>query len=261
MRTNNPPGRALALVAALAFIQACSDPKSSSTGGPDGGPVPTSRISLFLNVEASDSDTAVVRANLNDGRAFGRSYRLDGGDFMRACIGAICRTMSDNDSVFTPDYIARFDYQPGIDYVVSFNRQEGQAAPNSRVSLPQPFTIVTPADRQQVTDGESVQVSWSPTGEPAAVDLTYLADCRFSGGSTSVSSGTLSEDSNADGSESVSIDPIIAFARSNAAGVLTRCSIDVIVRHELEGRVDPAFDDGVALGVVSRKVTLNYIPR
>ena len=76
-----------------------------------------------------------------------------------------------------------------------------------------------------------------------------------------MSSGTLSEDSNADGSESVRIDPIIAFARSNAVGVLTRCSIDVIVRHELEGRVDPAFDDGVALGVVSRKVTLDYIPR
>jgi len=33
------------------------------------------------------------------------------------------------------------------------------------------------------------------------------------------------------------------------------------VRHELEGRVDPAFDDGTAVGIVSRKVRLDYIPR
>jgi hypothetical protein len=251
--------RVLAVLAPL--LHACSDPKSSSTGGADGGPVPTSHITIALTVEAKDADIAVARANLNDGRAFGASYRLDGGDFLRACLSGVCRVMADNDSVTSPDYIARFDYQPGVDYVVSFNRQQARSAPDSRVALPPDFTIVTPANHQQVTDGETVLVSWTPTGAPAAANLRYEAECNFLTGSTSISTGTLGADANADGRESVRIDPIVTFARSNSTATLTRCSIDIVVSHELTGRVDPEFDHGTAVGIVSRKVNLDYVPR
>jgi hypothetical protein len=167
------------MLAVLALLQACGGPTSSSTSGPGGGPVATSRIHMYLTVEASDTDVAVVRANLNDGHMIGGSYRLDGGDFLRACIGGVCRSMADNDSVFTPDYIARFDFQPGIDYVVAFNRQEARDAPDSRVMLPPAFSIVTPVNHQPVSDGDTVQVSWAPTGAPARVALWYEAECTF----------------------------------------------------------------------------------
>src|SRR5688572_25620437 len=128
MKKNDPDYRLLVLALVGALLQACGGgPKSSSTSGRDEGPVPTSRMSIFLTVESSDPDTALVRANLNDGRVFGSSYRLDGGDYFRACVGGECRTMHDNDSVFTPDYIARLDYQPGVEYLVSFNRREAQS--------------------------------------------------------------------------------------------------------------------------------------
>ncbi|MBC8025955.1 MAG: hypothetical protein H7Y89_08185 [Steroidobacteraceae bacterium] len=260
MKTRSADCRVLGLAALLA-LQACSDPKSSSTGGPDGGPVATSRMTIQLTVESSDLRTAVVRANLNDGRAAGSSYRLDGGDFFRACVSGVCRNMADNDSVISPDYIARFDYQSSVDYVVSFNRQEAQNAPDSRVALPPTFTIVTPANRQQVTDGETVPVTWTPTGAPARATLSYEADCTFLSGPDSFSVGTLSTDSNADGRESVRIDEIVSFAASNSASRITGCSIDRIVRHELRGRIDPAFDNGTALGIVSREVNVDYIPR
>src|SRR3982750_3165146 len=156
MQTNLSRHRVMAVVAAISVLQGCSAPKSSSTSGPDGGAVPTSQMTIDLKVESKDPGTAVVRANLNDGKALGSSYRLDGGDFFRACVSGVCRIMADNDSLDSPDYIARFSFQPGVDYVVSFNRQEGQNAPDSRVALPQPFTLVTPADRQQVTDGQTV---------------------------------------------------------------------------------------------------------
>ena len=253
--------RTLGWAALVTLLQACGGPKSSSTSGPNGGPVPTSRITINLTVESSEPGSAVARANLNDGRSLATSYRLDGGDFLRACLIGICRSMADNDSVYTPDYIARFAYQPGVDYVVSFNRQEAQNAPDSRVVLPPAFTLVTPANRQQVTDGETVIVSWSPTGAPARVALSYDADCTFLSGAHSFSSGTLGTDSNADGRESVSIDPIVDFARTNSPSTITGCSIDVTVSHELQGRVDPAFRNGTAIGVVSRKVNLDYVPR
>ena len=252
--------RMLGLAALATLLQACGDPKSSSTSGPEGGPVPTSKMTIDLRVETSDLQTAVVRANLNDGKAAGSSYRLDGGDFFRACVSGVCRNMADNDSITSPDYIARFDYQPGVDHVVSFNRQEAQNAPDSRVALPPAFTIVTPANHQQVTDGETVVVSWSPTGAPAAASLSYDADCTSVSGHI-FSSGTLSADSNADGRESVRIDPILDTARSGATSKITRCSIDVTVSHELQGRIDPAFRKGTAVGIVSRAVNLDYIPR
>jgi hypothetical protein len=242
-------------------LQACGDPKSSSTSGPGGGPVPTNRMTLDLTVESSDLRGAVVRANLNDGRPLGSSYRLDGGDFFRACVSGVCRNMADNDSITSPDYIARFDYLAGVDYVVSFNRLEAASATDSRVALPQAFSIVTPANRQQVTDGETVLVTWTPTGAPARATLRYEADCTFLSGLNSFSVGTLSTDSNADGRESVRIDEIVTVAASNSPSRITRCSIDLIVRHELQGRIDSAFDGGIALGIVAREVNVDYIPR
>ena len=261
MQTNNPGDRLLAGAVLVMLLQGCGGPESSSTSGPNGGAVPTDRIYMYLTVESTDLGLAVVRANLNDGKLLGSTYRLDGGDFLRACVGGVCRPMADNDSIFTPDYIARFDYLSGIDYVVSFNRQDARNAPDSRVRLPPAFSIVTPVNRQPVTDGDTVQVSWAPTGAPARVELWYEAECDFVTGPQSFSTGTLSTDANGDGRESVRIDPIVSFARTNTVSPVTRCSIDVIVRHELDGRVDPAFDDGIAVGIVSRKVRLDYVPR
>ncbi len=261
MKTTSACCRVLSLAALMLTVQACSDPKSSSTSGPDGGPVPTSRMTINMTVESSDLRTAVVRANLNDGRAVGSSYRLDGGDFFRACVSGVCRNMADNDSITSPDYIARFDFQSSVDFVVSFNRQGAANAPDSRVALPPTFTIVTPANLQQVTDGEIVQVTWSPTGAPGRATLSYEAECTFVSGPNSFSGGALSTDTNADGRESVRIDDIVSFAATNSTSRITRCSIDFIVRHERQGRIDPAFNNGTALGIVSREVNVDYIPR
>lgn len=262
MQTNNHHRfRVLGLAVFAAGLSACGGPESSSTGGPNGGPVPTSSINIVLTVESDDAQTTVVKANLNNGHSLGGSFRLDGGDYLRACIGSVCRTMADNNSIYTPDYIARFDYQPGVDHVVSFNRREGRNAPDTRVALPPSFTIVTPANRQQVTDGERVTVEWSPTGAPARVAASYRAECRYAAGPDAISVGTLGTDINRDGREVADIDDIIRAAKLGSASNISRCSIDVIVAHEFQGRVDPAFDGGTAKGIVSRKVTLDYIPR
>jgi hypothetical protein len=260
VQTNHFP-RVLGLAAVVTLLQSCGGgPKSSSTSGPEGGPVPTSRMTIWLTVESSEPGIAVVRANLNDGDLFADSYRLDGGDYFRACLDGVCRNMADNDSIFAPDYIARLDYQPGVDYVVSLTRREAQSAPDSRVVLPPAFTIVTPANRQQVTNGDTVLVTWTPNGVPAHVELNYESDCTFLNGTHGFSAGDLSDDTNSDGQESVRIDPLVSFAHPNAVSPVSRCSIDLIVTHELQGRLDPAFHHGFARGIVSRRVSLDYVP-
>lgn len=253
-------GRALGLLVLSLLLQSCGGPKSSSTGGPNGNAVPTSRMTLWLTVEATDTSTAVVRVNLNDGQIFGESFRLDGGDYLRACSNGVCRNLSDNDSIFNPDYIARLNYQPGVDYVVSFNRQEARDAPDSRVSLPPPFSIVTPASGTDVTDGQDVIVEWSPSGTPLRGDVNYESECTFQSGQQSAGGGDLSTDENGDGREVVSIDEIVDLAQANVLSPITRCTIYLVVSHELRGQADPAYDDGLVRGIVSRKVRLDYLP-
>jgi hypothetical protein len=260
MQTNIPYRRLLGLAVLATLLQACSSPKSSSTSGPGGGPVPTSQMTMSLTVESKESGVAVVRANLNDGKTVATSYRLDGGDFLRACVGGLCRSMADNDSVYTPDYIARFDYQPGIDYVVSFNRQGGGNAPDSRAALPPTFTIVTPANHQQVTDGETVVVEWSPTGAPARAIASYNADCTVAAGQKAFSVSS-HDDFDGNGRESFEVDDIVDFTSIGQTTRPTKCSIKITVRHEVQGRVDPAFGHGSAIGIVSREVVLDYVPR
>ena len=261
MQTNISRLRVVGLIALASGLQGCGDPKSSSTGGPDGGIVPTSQMTIDLQLESKDAGTAVVRANLNDGKALGSSYRLDGGDFFRACVSGVCRNMADNDSLDSPDYIARLTFQPGVDYVVSFSRQEGQNAPDSRVVMPQGFTVVTPANGTQVTDGQAVIFEWTPTGAPARVTLDYTITCKTSTGG-SASNGKLGADTNSDGREIVSIDSLMQAYRSNGGnGGIIPCDIDVSVHHELSGTIDRAFRGGKAVGIVTRTVTLHYVPR
>lgn len=258
MKTGAFCHRALWIVAMAALLQGCG-PKSSSTSGKDGGPVPTSKMTIDLTAESSEPGLTVVRANLHDDKPGGDTFRLDGGDFLRACLNNVCRPMADNDSIISPDYIARFDFQPGVDHVVSFNRQAGRNAPDSHVALPPAFTIVTPANHQMVTDGDVVIVEWSPIGTPAAVSMKYEADCTSSATAHIFTFGALGTDSNRDGRETVDIDRIVTFARSNTTADVTSCDIDVTVSHELQGHVDPAFDGGTARGIVSRKVKLEYV--
>jgi hypothetical protein len=260
MQTNISRRRLLCTAVCVVLLQACGGPKSSSTSGPTGGPMPTSQMTMNLTVESKEAGSAVVRANLNDGHTFGKSYRLDGGDFLEACVNGVCHSMADNDSVFTPDYIARFGYQPGVDYVVSFNRRGAQSALDSRVALPPVFTVLTPVNHQPVTDGDTVVVSWAPSGAPAHLTVKYHADCTHTVGTSNSFSLGSQTDSDGDGQEAFEIDEIVDFSGLPPSSPITKCSIDFIVQDELRGRIDPAFGDGTAVGIVSRQVTVDYVP-
>jgi hypothetical protein len=72
-------------------------------------------------------------------------------------------------------------------------------------------------------------------------DLNYEADCTHSSGPNRFSGGDLTTDVDGNGRESV--------------------RIDIIVSHEIRGQIDPAFKNGIARGIVSRKVRLDYVPR
>jgi len=261
--------RYLAVLLVCAAVQACNT-QSSSTGGPHGEPIPTNSMYLNARVEAQDNSVAVVSVRVNDGYSIGTQYRLDGGDYFRACVGAQCRSLIDDYTqlgayipFFPIGYANRLNFLSDTDYVVSFTRPDARNAPNSRVSLPSAFSIDTPAHRQQVTDGEIVTVSWSPAGTRDLVEVSADADCRHLDGQRSSAAGLTLTDANADGREEIRIDDIVGQVRTHTANPspLQRCDIDIVVTHERRGSVDAAFRGGYIVGVVSRKIVLDYLPR
>ena len=249
-------------------VSACT-PTSSSTGEPNGGPVPTARMRMHVVVESREPSRAVLSAYLDNGVLFGQQYRLDGGDYLRACVSGECKNLRDDFGVidvlfpFYPSgYSNSFTFLSDVDYVVAFNRPAGGNAPNTRVSLPPGFDIVSPVANLQVTDGDTVWVEWLPIGLGERIDVDSDADCIHVDGMRSDSNGPHRYDPDRDGRELLYIDDIVHEARVSpiALAPIDRCDIDIVVKHERRGSVDPAFDGGEIVGIVRRKVRLIYYP-
>jgi hypothetical protein len=248
-------------------LQACGT-KSSSTGN-DGDPIPTISMHLEARVEAKDNNVAIVSIALNDGRSHGVQYRLDGGDYFRACVASQCKNLIDDYSqlgayvpFFPIGYANRFTYLSDTEYVLSFSRPNERNAPTTNVSLPQAFSIDTPAHQQSVTDGEVVQVSWSPSGASDTVFTFADMECRHIDGRTSNADGVTRINTRGDGREPLNVDDLLAQIRLMPFGIvpIVGCTIDIEVTHERRGSIDPAFRGGYIFGSVSRKVQVNYVP-
>lgn len=255
-------------LAALLELSGCTS-QSSSTGGVGGGPVPTQQMHLDVRIEAKDSSTAVVSARLSDGRALGTQYRLDGGDYLRACINAQCRNLRDGFDIadvlfpFFPDgYSNGLGFYSDTDYVVSFYRPEGDDAPNTRVTLPPAFDIVYPAANQEVTDGDAVWVEWLPIGRGERIDVDTHTECDHIDGLETTDRKSIGYDGDGDGRELLDIDAVIRDTLDHPISPtrVHRCQITVQVSHERRGTIDAVFDGGEIKGIVSRKVRLVYYP-
>jgi len=241
----------------------------SSNGGPDGGPVPTSHMYLHVHLESSDTITTDVSARLDDGLAFGTQYRLNGGDYLRACLGSVCKNLRDSITAidvlfpFFPDgYSAGFPVRSDIDYAISFNRADSVNAPNTFVRLPAAFDIQSPVQDLNVTDGDVVQVSWYPSGAGYNVYVDTDADCTHINGLHSQASGPTLYDSNGDGSAALRIDDVVAAARGALLNptALYDCDIDITVYQENSGTIDRAFAGGDIKAVAKRRVNIHYFP-
>src|SRR5262245_13589073 len=133
---------ALATTLAAAAIAGCHT-SNSSDGGPGGTPIKTRDMYIKVEVEAADEVTAKVSAWLNSGvPLLGTYYTLSGGDSLSACVGGVCKPLSQN----VLKYEADLPYVAETPYVISLSRQVDVSAPDTVVTLPVPFTILAPSD-------------------------------------------------------------------------------------------------------------------
>ena len=256
------------LLATTVAISACDggDTSRSSDGGQDGTPIAARAMYISATVEAEDDVTAKISVMLHEGDPlFETSVLLTGGDALSACVGAQCSLLTRDPG---SEYEAELPYAAETTYTISLTRAAGESAPNSVVALPVPFAMLTPAPGLRVTDGDSVTVQWAPAGADDVVDVWAETRCDHENRSLfipvllpSLRRARLAENVDS-GAIVADVDTILdsGWALFPWDDPIVRCKIAIEVIHARAGTIDTLFRGGYILGVVSRKVTLEYAP-
>jgi len=150
------------------LISACSATTSSRN-------IRTAGAVALIDVTSERDKDSVVAAEMVIGGASSNTYMiLEGGDELSAEVGGTRKTMV---AVGKGDYEARFPVSEG-EFVVSFQREGDDDAPNSRGTMGPPFDIEnahgeTPVSRASGT----VTLTWSPLDPSADVVVELDGDC------------------------------------------------------------------------------------
>ena len=155
-----------------------------------------------------------------------KHVRLGEGDALTFCVGSVCKPMARPTvpRVFLPDYRyeATLPYVAETAYTISFSRHGDAIAPNTTVTLPVPFTILTPPAGLTVTDGQVIDVLWSPSGVERTTNAAGQAHCDHPSGETTTRGLTLLFRSLDPGAIRFNVDDIMTRSSVPCAGRSTR---------------------------------------
>jgi hypothetical protein len=287
--------RTSALAASALALVACGGGKSSSNGD-NGNPVPTSAMEIHMSVDRSYSYSSTsgpiarVVVVLEDARPeqwlpppsqspapsappIKPRIELDGGDNLQACVANQCKQMTAHRVAFPNPgglfYDAELPRIEGTPYRVSLLRPPGRnSAPETSATLPIDSALVFPLDGQQVTDGETITVAWSPVDPAATATVSSWINCTFAPPTGDrLESLTDVVDESRSGSVELSIDAMLAAVLADRPHTpapqtpVTGCRISLDLYLERAGVVDPAFAPGTAYGWASSPIRqIDYAP-
>jgi hypothetical protein len=259
------PIRRLAALCCLGLAAGCSH-KSSSSGGEDGMPIPTSVMHINARVAAEDGPNSIVSVTLDDGRLplATTTYRLTDGDALRACVLGSCKplTRAQINDLLPDSYGNTFPFVADVEYSVQLTRTAGTSA-SSSVTLPPPFDITMPAPGTQFTDGDVFTVAWWPPGTGANVDVRANTSCTYTDGEkTLVAAGFSQGDPDGDGRADIGVDELLKYLDSSrpTSAPVRDCEIQVEVQHSRIGMIDSVFAGGSIRGSQTRSMSLTYVP-
>jgi hypothetical protein len=211
------------------LLAGCSD----STGGS----TPTSEITPSFSISGTPNRITFVVGRLStDGFA---SIRLPDND-------AITVTASGQEKLmrWTVDPLGGGFYTssltelaPESEIVISLARGDGGNAPVSSVTMPPPVAITAPAAGASKLAGETLLVTWTPSGTSDQVQILMRSVvCSRPGAGTTTTTAVVGDP----GSASVLIDPDLLPALASGES----CDVDVQVQRLRLGTVDPAYATG-----------------
>ena len=253
----------LGLLAALAAatIAGCDSSDSSDESSAD---LRTSEMVIDGFVFATDDVTATVFAYLYY-PAGQKTVSLGGGDAFTACVGSVCKPMAYPATPRGPSvmrYEATLPYVAETAYTISFSRGDEVSAPNTAVTLPVSFTILTPAAGLTVTDGQAIDILWSPSGVERDTSVEGRAHCDHPNGEKTDRSAWLHFRSQDTGAITFNMNDIMSKTPVPLPGnpLVVGCRIELEVSTARRGIPDSAFQGGSITSGIVRSVALQYTP-
>ncbi|MBN2800158.1 MAG: hypothetical protein JXX28_13545 [Deltaproteobacteria bacterium] len=164
------------LTAALGlFLAGCEDVDSSD--------VLTSGMWANISVQATGDGSSDAITILKVGGATSNTYvEMTGDDALSATLGEESLPQAKESLGDFHQYRASFSTaEPGVPYTVSFTRTVDEGAPETVVTLPEPFEIDDPAAAEVPVESFSraapITLTWGSSGTTDAMELWVTGDC------------------------------------------------------------------------------------
>jgi hypothetical protein len=232
----------------------------SGCGSTQSENIKTKGISAQITVTADSVGKVKVSASLFAGSGLGvTSLNLSADDLLKATANGATQVLTKNTTLLGEvDYTTTFDHiDPGTLTVVSLERKDDTSCPNSRVQLPDAFTITAPSPGQIFNRTDTISVNWTPPVNIAgSMYVDFLTTCTSKqGGSVTRSNGFFRSDSGATTIPVTDLFPSLEFDTTKD------CTSEMVITRSVDGALDPGYGEGGSIkGVQSRTVSLILKP-
>jgi len=230
------------------FLALCSAVLIIGCGSTSSENVKSQGISARINVNANNN-TTTVDTTLTVGSPFGTNLVLGGADSLRATARGVTQTLTKSQSLFVTSYTTTFNFNvPGTEVVVALDRPNDQSCPNSRVLMPDPFSVTSPSPDQAFTSQSTIPVNWTPAGPATGnVEVNFATTCGTvsrSVTSTSANTGTM-------------LVPVTSVLPTESYNTAQACTCDIEISRTANGTLDPNYGEGGSIkGVQARTVRI-----
>ena len=224
----------IALVVAATIISGCS----SSGMDVESDQIATRNIWAGMVLESRGNGNTRVKVELNESGRSGSNIRLAANERLEVNAGGLIVTLKEDVDFGDIDYEGTVPTDAGSTlFRISLFRADGTINSGSSVSIPSPFDIASPVGGQNFSSGSRMPLTWSAGNPGGNVELEVSVSCP---------SGTVAVEwfqINDSGTRSFDVNNL-SIMRNNSLPSGTQCDMDIALRRERTGRLDPAFRGG-----------------
>lgn len=253
------PFRALILliIAALVLLAGCSKTESENLN--------TKGIYADIEVIGKSNGTTDVLVDLDAGSGLGGTdLELSDGDLLTASAQGQTQILTKSDNLLNVEYTTTFDVNTeGVEFIISFTRENGLDAGDSRVTLPAPFSLNSPRNDETFALDDLVSLEWAPFDESGKMAVSSTYSCHRSngsGGTDSIFGSGLSETVPDDGLTTYTMRQLLRGG-SQLESYDRGCTVEIILSRNRAGIIDNNFGEGGQITAKqSRSLELRCLP-
>ena len=206
----------------------------------DSESVPTRNIWAGIELESRGNGNTRVKVELNDGGQNGPNVRLTQNERLDVDAGGLIVTLREDEDFGDIDYEGTVPTDAGGTlFRILFFRADGTINGGSVVSIASPFDIASPVAGMSFPLGSRIPITWTPGTN--SIELEVFTRCPLVAGGPLASTQWFPI--NDSGTRSFDTSNLQIAGRNDLApgGV---CDLDIALRRERRGSLDPAFRGG-----------------